>query len=235
MDGAERSPGAERPPLDGAPPADVAGWSAGRAPHVTFAGPALHYGIGLEGHLEGLRDRLPGRDAGRRTSGTRRHPQFWPSATGTPTVTARPGSSSRPRALDWLRGEGGARLVAAAAARLQDVAPSRVVVRTGRLAAAVCPAALGRRWENKIAFRQRAELRSASGSRPAGSWAARTWITTLSAAAYGSRLVVQAPYGYAGMQSHLRGRPRGDGRGAGRGPQPELAGDSGTSTACRCP
>lgn len=181
--------------------ADVAGWSARRAPHVTFAGPDPHYGIGLEGHLKGYgiacldatpavglleRDGIPVLAVG---DG---------DADGHSTT----GLLESPRALDWLR---------ARAARGSSPLPL-LVFKTSHRLESLCdregwrllcaPAALGRRWENKIAFRQRAD---ALGLRqpPGGVVERQDMDYDALAAAYGPRLVVQAPYGYAGMQSHL--------------------------------
>lgn len=210
--------------------ADFAAWAASHARGVTYAGPDPHYGIGLEGVLPGYGivcfDDTPAatvlRGAGVAV--------FCPGAAepiptdvaaagredadALPALGAAPDRdpSSEPRGTPALMARADVRRwLAARAAGLDGPLPLLVFKPSHRLEALsaaagwrllAAPAALARRFENKAAFRALAD--ELGLAQPPGRIVERADMRYGAlAAALGPRLVVQAPYGYAGMQSHV--------------------------------
>lgn len=195
------------------PVADLQGfrrWMLARAPAVAFAGPDPHYALGLDELVPGLRlacaEDVPAcdllRGAGR---------AVWTPPGGAPAAApdgdepegaATDGEARRsaaavladPRAAAFVGGPGTAVVVFKVSHELERLAAAR----GWRLVAA--PAALSRRWENKVAF---LDLAAAAGVRLPDAVAldlADADHASL-AARLGPVFVLQAAHGYAGNRS----------------------------------
>ena len=201
--------------------ADVEGWAARAARSVTFAGPDPHYGIGLDRVLPDfgilcfdetpaaalLRDEAVDVLALGASSHVEDHGRG-DAAADEPTGAARgdprgtPALMRSPRALTWLRERS---VRAGGDLPLLVFKPSHQLEQTAHAEGwrLLCSsAALARRWENKVAFRGLAA--SLGLVQPPGRIVARAAMNyDVLAADLGPTLVVQAPYGYAGMQSYV--------------------------------
>jgi hypothetical protein len=179
--------------------ADFQAWAENGARGLTFAGPDPHHAIGLDRLVPGYRvasvDAPPALDV------------LAGEGVGTyavDRVAAQPGTSAR--SAQALLADPGA------AAFLNEQATVRLLVfKTNAVVESLCqangwtllagPAAVARRWENKIAFRALAEglgLRQPPGAVVdlAGSGYADI------AAQLGPCFVLQAPHGYSGSRTH---------------------------------
>lgn len=202
--------------------ADLEGWAARAARAVTFAGPDPHYGIGLDRVLPDfgilcfdetpaaalLRDAAvdvlalgaSSHDDGRGHGDDAADNDHATAARGDPRGT--PALIRTPRALTWLRDRS---LRNGGSLPLLVFKPSHQLEQIARVEGwqLLCAsAALARRWENKVAFRRIAD--SLGLLQPPGYVVARAAMNyDVLAGDLGPTLVVQAPYGYAGMQSHV--------------------------------
>lgn len=193
-------------------PDDFRAWAERRARGLTYAGPDPHYGIGLEGHVAdyGIAcfDETPAAALLRAAGVEVWCPPDAPEADGDGGGEAggeprgAPALVALPPVRDWLRSR---------AARFGSPLPVLVFKPSYRLEQAgardgwrplAAPAALARRFENKAHFRALADALGIA--QPPGRIVARDGMAYGPLAeAFGPRLVVQAPYGYAGMQTHL--------------------------------